>query len=190
MREIDQQSDARLSEAFRRLASESRQSAPEALGAELLGKFRRHYARRRRIRRGWMLAVAAAIAFVAVWSTRSLSPHSRRQNVANAAPVSQEKTPPSSPAELVATAPSRPAAKPVKSPNMKHVVDANRAFLALPAYDSTVPIDDLQVVRVKLPASALWQIGAPVPPDIAERRLTADFVVGQDGTAYAVRLVQ
>lgn len=191
MREIDPQSEARLSEALRQLATASRQSAPEELGAELLGKFRRHHARRRLIRRGGMLALAAAIAFVAVWSTRSPSLHSGRQNIANTAPVNQEKTSPSAPEQLVAAAPAVLTAKAVKSHRAKPATSAvNRAFLALPAYDPSVPLDDLQVVRVKLPASALWQIGAPVPPEIAERRLTADFVVGQDGTPYAVRLVQ
>lgn len=51
-------------------------------------------------------------------------------------------------------------------------------------------MEDLQVVRVQLPASALWKMGAPMLADAGERRMTADFVVGQDGTAYAVRLVQ
>jgi len=193
MREIDprsrSQSDARLSEAFRRLAAESRQSAPEELGAELLGTFRRHHARRRWMRRGGMLALVAAIAVIAVWSTRIPSLHSGQQNIAQAAPVNQEKTPPSALVETVAAAPARHTPLPVTH-RPKRTVAASHAFLALPAYDPSVPLDDLQVVRVKLPASALWQIGAPVPPDIAERRLTADFVVRQDGTAYAVRLVQ
>jgi len=189
MREIDPQSksEARLSEALRRLASASRQSAPEELGAELLGTFRRHHARRRWMRRGGMLALAAAV--IAVWSTQSPSLHSGQQNIAKTVPVNQEKTPPSALVETVAAAPARHTPLPVTH-RPKRTVAASHAFLALPAYDPSVPLDDLQVVRVKLPASALWQIGAPVPPDIAERRLTADFVVGQDGTAYAVRLVQ
>jgi len=78
----------------------------------------------------------------------------------------------------------------MKSQRPKRTVAANHAFLALPAYDPSVPLDDLQVVRVQLPASALWTIGAPIPADAGERRMLADFVVGQDGTAYAVRLVQ
>jgi hypothetical protein len=41
-----------------------------------------------------------------------------------------------------------------------------------------------------VPASALWQMGAPVSPDSGARRFMADFVVSQDGTPYAVRLVQ
>jgi hypothetical protein len=190
MREIDPQSEARLTEALRRLASGSRQSAPEELGADLLIRFRRHHARRRWMRRGGLLAVAAAIAFVAVWSTRS-TPHSGHQNIARTEPANRQTTSPSAPAQLVASAPESPAALPVKSPRPKRAPSAaNRAFLALPAYDPSVPLDDLQVVRVQLPASALWTIGAPVPADVGERRMLADFVVGQDGTAYAVRLVQ
>jgi hypothetical protein len=190
MREIDPQSEARLTEALRRMASASRQSAPEELGAELLGKFRRHHARRRWMHRGGMLALAAAIAFVALWSTRIWYPRPGQQ-IANTGPANQQKTTSSAPAQLVAAAPTGSTAMPVRSRKPKRPLSAaSRAFLALPAYDPTVPVEDLQVVRVKLPASALWQIGAPVPPDIAERRLTADFVVGQDGTAYAVRLVQ
>jgi hypothetical protein len=73
----------------------------------------------------------------------------------------------------------------------RHVARAaSRAFLALPAYDPAVPMDELNVVRVRLPESALWKMGAPVRPDAGMRRVTADFVVSQDGTPYAVRLVQ
>jgi hypothetical protein len=67
---------------------------------------------------------------------------------------------------------------------------ANRAFLALPDYDPTVPMDQLNVVRVRLTESALWKMGAPVPADAGARPVMADFVVSQDGTPFAVRLVQ
>jgi hypothetical protein len=60
----------------------------------------------------------------------------------------------------------------------------------LPGYDPAVPADELRVVRVQVPASALWQMGAPVSPDSGARKFMADFVVSQDGTPYAVRLVQ
>jgi hypothetical protein len=65
-----------------------------------------------------------------------------------------------------------------------------RQFLALPGYDPAVPVDELHIVRVQVPASALWQMGAPVSPDSGARKFMADFVVSQDGTPYAVRLVQ
>jgi hypothetical protein len=82
----------------------------------------------------------------------------------------------------------RPATKHVTpKPNM---VASRRQFLALPGYDPAVPADELHVVRVQLPGSALWQMGAPVSPDSSARQFMADFVVSQDGTPYAVRLVQ
>jgi hypothetical protein len=78
--------------------------------------------------------------------------------------------------------------RPPRSSN--NTVASRRQFLALPGYDPGVPADELHVVRVQLPGSALWQMGAPVSPDLGARQFMADFVVSQDGTPYAVRLVQ
>jgi hypothetical protein len=92
----------------------------------------------------------------------------------------------------VVTTPSRPPrkhAKPSKDSNST-IAASHRQFLALPGYDPGVPADELHVVRVQLPGSALWQMGAPVSPDSGARQFMADFVVSQDGTPYAVRLVQ
>jgi hypothetical protein len=89
------------------------------------------------------------------------------------------------------TSTPRPAAKQVKpKATNSNIASSHRQFLALPGYDPAVPADELQVVRVQLPASALWQMGAPVSPDSGTRKFMADFVVSQDGTPYAVRLVQ
>jgi hypothetical protein len=60
----------------------------------------------------------------------------------------------------------------------------------LPGYDPAIPAEELSIVRVRVPANALWQMGAPVSPDSGARKFMADFVVSQDGTPYAVRLVQ
>lgn len=190
MREVDPKSDAQLSQALRRLAAASRQSAPDEICAELLGRFRRHHARRRWIRRSGVLALAACLALAAIWSSRSTSQkHSGQENIAKAVAGGEEKASPLQ--QPVVVAGSKQVKTPVRARATRPATStANRAFLALPAYDPTVPQDELQIVRVQLPASALWKIGAPIPPDAGERRLTADFVVGQDGTAYAVRLVQ
>ncbi|HET9839533.1 MAG TPA: hypothetical protein VFR84_14980 [Candidatus Angelobacter sp.] len=191
MREIDPQSEARLTDGLRRLAAESPRSAPAEMGAELLGKFRRHHARRRLMRRGGTLALIGLVAF-AVWMWRSPAQrHSGQDNYAKTPSGTTQEKPTVSPAPVVAHGqPQQPKAlTPPRSLRAAASV-ANRAFLALPAYDPSMPKDDLQVVRVQLPASALWKIGAPVPADAGERRVMADFVVGQDGTAYAVRLVQ
>jgi hypothetical protein len=112
----------------------------------------------------------------------------RRSGVPTKAP--EAKTAAKTVAKAVPT-PARPVAKHVtpKAANSS-LASSGRQFLALPGYDPAVPVDELHVVRVQLPASALWQMGAPVSPDSGERRFMADFVVSQDGTPYAVRLVQ
>ncbi|HEY7402005.1 MAG TPA: hypothetical protein VIB39_00655 [Candidatus Angelobacter sp.] len=196
MREIDPQSETRLTEALRRLAASSPQSASPQLGAGLLGEFRRYHTRRRRIRRTATTALVACLALAVSLVFTHKSPQQSSQStgrhdttagvpekqasppapVAGARPPNTGKTP-----KLVSTKPkgSRP-----------QTVSANRTFLALPGYDPAVPVDELHVVRVQLPASALWKVGAPVTADSGSRRMTADFVVSQDGTPFAVRLVQ
>ena len=99
-----------------------------------------------------------------------------------------------SPTPIVPTAPHvvpRPVSANARSgKGSKSSRVASRTFIALPGYDRTVPLDELHVVRVQLPASALWQIGAPMTASAGTHNITADFVVSQGGTPYAVRLVQ
>ena len=97
--------------------------------------------------------------------------------------------PPKTTSPVAITKPPRIEQKRIRPATTAHSV-ANRQFLALPGYDPAVPADELHVVRVQLPATALWQMGAPISPDGNGRRVLADFVVSQDGTPYAVRLVQ
>ena len=202
MHEVDPQSDqqsedrteAHLTEALRRMAAVSRQGARPEVGAGLVMAFRRHHTRRRRIRRTGIAALGLCLmAAAALVSMRDSG--KKRQEAAKAA------VPASNTAEQkhsIASAPPAPAVKQavVKEasarPKATRPVQraATRAFLALPAYDPGVPMDELNVVRVRLPESALWKMGAPVRPDAGMRRVTADFVVSQDGTPYAVRLVQ
>ena len=199
MREIDPQSgdlksDARLSEALRGLAVSSRQGAPTEVGAGLATAFRRHHARRRLVRRMSVVALATCIALVAgLMSLGSRSPHQvpTREIVKEQPSVISAKAPQDATVAEAAPPPARPVKRHLK-PKAAHsnLAVASRQFLALPGYDPAVPADELRVVRVQVPASALWQMGAPVSPDSGARKFMADFVVSQDGTPYAVRLVQ
>jgi hypothetical protein len=63
-------------------------------------------------------------------------------------------------------------------------------FLALPSYDPNMPTDGLRIIRLEARGSDIRLTGAPVSEELAERRVVADFVVGHDGTPYAVRFVQ
>ena len=203
MREIDPQSgdlksdaplDARLAGALRGLADSSRKGAPAEVGAGLATAFRRHHARRRLVRRVSIGAIAAGLAVaVGLMSLRSRSTHQVPvqgivQEQPKAFPV---KTPEAATVATVVPSASRPVTKNAKPKATKNnIASSRRQFLALPGYDPAVPADELHVVRVQLPGSALWQMGAPVSPDLGARKFMADFVVSQDGTPYAVRLVQ
>jgi hypothetical protein len=196
MREIDPQSgdlksDARLSEALRELAASSRRDAPAEIGVGLATAFRHHHARRRLVRRISVGALAASL----VLGAGLMSLRSRHEVPAKEIVKEQPSVVPTRTAEAVIVAnaeasPLRPVKKHVKPKTTNSNITASRQFLALPGYDPAVPADELHVVRVQLPANALWQMGAPVIPDSGARKFMADFVVSQDGTPYAVRLVQ
>jgi hypothetical protein len=203
MREIDPQSgdplrdaaaDARLSDALRGLAASSRRGAPVEIGAGLATAFRRHHARRRLVRRVSIGTIAAGL--LVVIGLMSLGPRSPHQAAGNEIVKEQPtvvpaKAPERSTVAKVVTTPPRPVKKQAKPKAANsNLAVASRQFLALPGYDPAVPADELRVVRVQVPASALWQMGAPVSPDSGARKFMADFVVSQDGTPYAVRLVQ
>ncbi|MGZ4840976.1 MAG: hypothetical protein ACXV5J_04470 [Candidatus Angelobacter sp.] len=199
MHEIDPQSgdpftDRRLTEALQHLAASSRQGAPSGIGAGLATAFRRHHARRRLVRRMSVAAIAAGLALAA--SLMSVSSRSAHQAPAKVIVQEQRSGVPANAPEVstsakAVTSTPRPVAKHVKpKATDSNIASSRRQFLALPGYDPAVPADELHVVRVQLPASALWQMGAPVSPDSGARRFMADFVVSQDGTPYAVRLVQ
>jgi hypothetical protein len=188
MHEIDPQSDPRLTEALRRLAASSRQAAPPEIGAGLLNEFRRHHARRKGIGRAGA-ALVACLAMLALVLLRA--PSHPRPDTAVATPPSpqiSDQVSKRTAALPVAAAKQTAAKRGARRP--KAPATATREFVALPAYDPAIPLDELRVVRVRLPASALWQMGAPLNSDTADRRMLADFVVGQDGTPYAVRLLQ
>jgi hypothetical protein len=189
MHEIDPQSDPRLTEALRHLAASSRQAAPPEIGAGLLNEFRRHHARRKGIRRAGA-ALVACLAMLALVLLRAPS-HPRPDTAAVTArpPQISKQVSSKTVAPHAAALPTRTTAK-HSSTKPKAPSTATREFVALPAYDPAIPLDELRVVRVRLPASALWQMGAPLNSDTADRRMLADFVVGQDGTPYAVRLLQ
>jgi len=200
MHEIDPQSgdlksDARLSEALRGLAASSGRGAPAELGAGLATAFRRHHARRRLVRRVTIGTIAAGLAVViGLMSLGSRSPHQvpGKEIVKEQPVIVPAKAPEAVNVAKAVPIPSRPVRKHVKpqAATSNLAAASRREFLALPGYDPAIPAEELSIVRVRVPASALWQMGAPVSPDSGARKFMADFVVSQDGTPYAVRLVQ
>jgi|SRR5215469_3017798 len=186
MREIDpirKPSEALLSGALRRLATGSPQKAPAEVGDGLMEVFRSHHRRRRRVRAVGMLGIAASIALaVALLLGRGPTPPKQvRQTV-----PSEQRVAPVPAARQAATqqaTASLPAGR-------RSSQSSSEDFLPLPSYDPAVTPEDLRIVRLELPGAALRLLGAPVSEDVSEKRMLADFVVGQDGTPYAVRLIR
>jgi hypothetical protein len=63
-------------------------------------------------------------------------------------------------------------------------------FIALPYAQSEVPLEQPVIVRVQIPLSELGVMGVPFAPATTGEKVNADLLVGQDGVARAVRLVQ
>ncbi|MCU1255470.1 MAG: hypothetical protein JWM83_1769 [Candidatus Angelobacter sp.] len=196
MHEIDPQSgeplrDDALAVALGRLAASSRQGAPPGVGAELATAFRRHHARRKLVRRMSLAGLAACVLLaVGLISLRSSQREPEKRQTQEVAEKVEANPAKALSATSIAATPVRRPVRHAKTKGAAVMVASRREFLALPGYDPGVPAEQLSVVRVQLPASALWQMGAPVSPDSGARKFMADFVVAQDGTPYAVRLVQ
>ena len=192
-----------LSEALRELAATSPQASPE-LGARLQEAFAQHHAQRRLRRRA---AVAAGLAACLVTALAWLTTAKQTREVRKLEPPAQVAKTPAPERQLVAPKVAQPSAASVTSAAAKPrgrgkqlskardhsveapVVIAAGDFIALPSFDSAVPLGDSRMVRVDLPGSALQLIGYPIDGQLLDRRIVADVLVGQDGLPYAVRLV-
>jgi len=174
-------SDIRLTGALRAMAAAAPAEAPRELGDALTKAFRRHYARRRAMRTS---AIAVAI-LAALLSAGRLLVQKPISTVHVKSPgMSPGGTP--SPVTTSGAFPATPRARNLKS----HRRSAPpHDFVVLSSFNQADTDEDLRVVRLELTGRALRLAGAPVSEEIADRHMLADFVVGQDGTPYAVRLV-
>jgi len=62
-------------------------------------------------------------------------------------------------------------------------------FLPLPGASQISSAEEMSVLHVELPRSAMMQVGLEVSPERAEETVRADVMVGSDGLARAVRFV-
>jgi hypothetical protein len=63
-------------------------------------------------------------------------------------------------------------------------------FIALPYSQSGVPLESAVVIRVQMRPAELSSMGVAVPATASTAKFNADILVGQDGVARAVRLIQ
>ena len=186
------QLEDRLSTALRELAESSRQNASPELGMALKDAFRRHHRRRKRIERAGIGIVCLTLASLAVWLLPRKTQPLLKPEVAVVRATQPQRTPapqPKRPENVRAPHATRHASA-GKTSSPKNSPAAAEPFVTLPAFAMMPADDELRVVRLEMPGEDLRLVGAPVTERVARRRVTADFVVGPDGTPYAVRLVQ
>ncbi|HEV2965010.1 MAG TPA: hypothetical protein VG649_24515 [Candidatus Angelobacter sp.] len=186
------QPEERLSEALRSLRQTAEQSAPPEIYSALAGAFRSHHIRRRRVQHIRIVLASAACLIVFVALVRSIKGpmHDSQPNAGNAAvhliPPQDAQIPDQ---QAAAQASLRESAKP-HAPERASRAATVEDFLALPSYDPTIAAEGLRIIRLEGRGSDLRLAGAPVSEELSERRVVADFMVGHDGTPYAVRFVQ
>ncbi|HEU4391424.1 MAG TPA: hypothetical protein VFV34_26730, partial [Blastocatellia bacterium] len=82
-----------------------------------------------------------------------------------------------------------PKAVVAQQPSVQHPVELATSFIPLTRGDAPV-VDSWRLVRAEVPKSSLTMLGLPVNWESPEDRVKADFLVGNDGLAYAVRFVR
>jgi Putative zinc-finger len=140
------------------------------------------------------IKVAAAIVCAAVPLAWWLLPGStRREHPARASidlPRQQAAVPTPSPAPPTAAAIPSPApvTKPPRPRRPARVIHPE-GFIPLPASAGLPAFESGEIVRMEVPLTWLSTYGVQVSPDLGNRPVQADLLVGQDGHPRAIRLV-
>ena len=165
---------ARLRAGLRTLAAELRHTeAPARVELGLVAAFRSQHWRARRIeRRQWWipaLSWATAAGVVMVAALFLLRPHQ---------PLPAHRGAPGS-VEMASMA-DAPDAYPA---------EGDDGFIALPNARGLDPNEEVNIVRVEVPRTAMLEVGLAVGADRVSELVEADVVLGPDGLARAIRFV-
>ncbi|MGH9722015.1 MAG: hypothetical protein ACRD8O_17545 [Bryobacteraceae bacterium] len=179
--------ERKLRAGLNALANDRSEAAPVRIETALLAEFRR-----RRSKRAWRKAaawgsIAAALVVIAVGRARREEPV--RPSVPAVKPI--ELTQPPAVPLAVAAAASKPApTRRPRRPAPPARLEVATGFFPVAGGDLLSPFDRGQMVRVRLPRSALGVFGLPFNEDRASGTVKADVLLGEDGMARAIRFVQ
>jgi len=151
--------------------------APARVEARLLAAFREQsgIAGRGKTRPRWVPALtwaAALAAMIAIGAlvVRERPPEAARPSSARSVELAMIETMPTTPGAMETA--------------------AEEGFLPLPGAAQLAPEEDVNMVRIELPRSAMMQVGIEVSPERASETVRADVMVGSDGVARAVRFFE
>jgi anti-sigma factor RsiW len=90
--------------------------------------------------------------------------------------------------------PAAPAARHASSAKVELAAlngsESDDGFIALPNAPQIDPNDDVNVVRMELPRSAMLAVGLEVSPEQVSGTVEAEVMLGSDGLARAVRFME
>jgi len=202
----------------RRLANEQRLSgvvaaiveqdsqgiAPAAVEQMLLAEFKKQHAASKRGGTWRARAVVGAVAAALIVAVAIGLRRTPEQHTVQMKPPEAHATPPEVP--VVA-----PAGRDVSKPHVRTLRAARRKTSRRPTTEALAPhqvaqrevmtefipivydpepIERGQIVRIRLPRSALATFGIPMNEERAEEAIRADVLLGEDGLARAVRFVK
>jgi hypothetical protein len=191
--------EQRLSAALADLAADA-VAAPGRVERDLVAAFRELQTRPRRLRRAGRVALGlwAAAAVAAVLALVLIGTHRHPERTPRVA-ARKAAVPAAHPVErVVAEAARKPVAKRSRRPRRnRELTGEDEAQAHEPAvtpffplrYGEPLPANG-EIIRVRLPRSALLPFGIPAGGPNPDRRIQADVLVGEDGLARAVRFVQ
>jgi hypothetical protein len=198
--------ERRLSEGLRALAvSSASRGASASVEGELLRAFGEHHAARRPVTSrlagaSWLRAAAAVLVVAGAiawwWVARGPRvPEAQQATSAPSASTPQPETPAIASSRPVPAAQDAPAPSRVtrnasaKRPATPRIIRPE-GFVALPSAAGLPAFESGEIVRLEVPVTSLPMYGIDISPEAKGSAVEADFLVGQDGQARAIRLVR
>lgn len=188
-----------LSEMFR-FAADEKANAPNHIETALLAAYRMRSPRpvARPLRLYWGIAAALVLSLTGVTAFKLINLSRPNQGRIG---ISAGRTPPSSttlqrPVQGMKPEPSAAKAKSdvdkgrrrAVRPRNARVVEVATDFIPLTG-NAVSSFESGQLIRVLLPRSALATYGLPVNQELADRPVTAQVLLGEDGVARAIRFL-
>jgi hypothetical protein len=167
------ENDRELLQGLRALAADGTREAPSGIEEHLRAEFRRRHLRRKMLRWTPGFGAAAAAGIVLILWLHNEKPKTTPVSVAAAAQA------------VAPAAQIGPAAQIQIGDD-----ESDASFYPLPEAEALPAVENAMVVRVQLPVSSLQLMGVPVSEERADASVQADLLLGQDGLARGVRLVQ
>ncbi len=158
-----------LAAGLRAIAAGSRRmEAPPAVEARLVAAFREYSGIHPVPTRGrWIPAVTWAAAFAAMLALGIFLIHQREPEAARA---------------------PAPVTRGVERASLETIPDFD-GYIPLPNSEAALANEDMDVVHVEVPRSAMLAVGLEVSADRAGEMVQADVMLGSDGVARAVRFL-